>query len=91
MPNAKFQIVFGHDEQAEMHMLIDGELRKTALDLSDAPFSTLALQAQPVQEALKAWMTAAQAPAWMSWVDIETALTTADIGVDQLAEQYPPM
>ncbi len=67
MPHTKFQIVFAADDMVEIFILIEGELRKTTVDLSDAPFARSLLGEPSVNDALKAWMLEASGPSWISW------------------------
>lgn len=90
MSHAKFQIVFGEDDEAEMHMLVEGEMRRTRVDLAEVPFAPAALQSADVRASLEAWMAAARAPVWMSWADVEDALSAQGIAVEDLVERFPP-
>nr|WP_314073836.1 hypothetical protein [uncultured Roseococcus sp.] len=89
MPSTKFQLVFGPDDSAELHALVDNNLRMTQLDLRDAPFSKSMLAEPKVMEALKAWMLGAKGPSWMSWTDVEEALQVAGVDLKLMLSRYP--
>jgi hypothetical protein len=89
MPLTRFQVVFGIDDRVDLHMLIDGVMRATQVDLTDAPFAKSMLADPDIKEALKAWMLEAKGPSWMSWTDIETALLSAGVDLNRLTATYP--
>ncbi len=72
-----------------MHILADGEVRFTFVELIDAPFARAMLMEPDVHEALKAWMLAARGPSWMSWTDVEAALHNAGVDLAPLIARYP--
>ena len=89
MPHTKFQVVFGPDDTVDLHMLIDGEMRATHVNLADAPFSKSLLGEPDVQGALKAWMLEVRGPTWMSWMDVEAALHATGIDFNRRIERFP--
>lgn len=89
MPHTKFQIVFAADDMVEIFIMIDGDLRKTTVDLSDAPFARTLMSEQIVSDAIKAWMLETSGPSWMSWRDVEAALLSASIDVGRLVTAHP--